>query len=325
MELAVGLLHLSDGAVQSAAAGRRGQDALAGRDVELILAGVVSVGLVVGDHADDAAVDVQASHDSSAGRQHLGLDHAELVALVVEQLLDDLVVDDGVGHVRGADQVGRAEALAGQHTSHHAEVGEDLRAGGVPLGRRRVGCGVAAFGVEADLHLVALVSVVGDVLHDAAVGQHGLSGHSLLAAGDKLAQLVGVLQDEGLLALLRSELRVEGLAEAALLQVVSGEGALGSHKRRSVSLHVVAVAQDGHAALARSDEGRQLFAAVSVLDQHVVSGENVARVVGREIAVTQEGRGRGELLHGHEQRVGLIEVKRHFVVLLLLVFDRVGE
>ena len=325
VELAVCLLHLRHGAVAGAARSGGGEDALAARDVELIVAVVVGVGLVVGDHADDAAVDVQAGHDGSARRQLLGGHRAQLVAAVVEHFLDVGILDDGVGHVRGAHEVSSTQAASGQHTGHRAEVGADLGAFCVPLDRRGVGGGVGALGVEADLHLVALVGVVGDVLHDAAVGQHGLGGHGLLAVGNKVAQLVGVTHDKHLLALFRGELRVQGLAEAALAQLVESQGAARGHEGRSITLHVVALAQDGDAALAGSDEGRELAGAVAVLDQHILGGEDVARVIGREVAVAQEGRRGDELLHGHEQRVGVVEVKRHGLVLLLLVVQRVAQ
>ncbi len=325
MKLAIGLLHLSDRSVKGAAGSGGGEHALPGRDVERVDAAVAGVGLVVGDHADDAAADVQTRHHGSAVREQLGLDHADLVAPVVEELLDHGVVDDGVGHVGRAHQISGAEPLLGEHLDHEAEVSEELVARLIPFDGRGVLGGVGAALVEADLHLVELVGVVGDVLHDAAVGQHGLGGHRFLAAADKLAHLVGVLQDEGLLALLRGELREQSLAEAALLQVVSRERALGCHEGRGVALEVVAVAQHGHAALAGRDEGRELLGSVTVLDQHVVGGEDVARVVGREVAVTQEGHGRVELLDCHEQRVGVVEVKRHDFVLLLLIGERVGE
>ena len=176
VELAVALLDLRDGAVGGAASAGSGEDALAGRDVELVVALVVGVGQVVGDDADDAAEDVQAGHDGSTVRQQLRLHVADLDAAVVEELLHGCVVDDGVSHVRGADQIRSAEAALGQHTDHGLQILQDLAAGGVPLGRRGVGRGVAGLGVETDLHLVGLVDVVGDVLHHAAVGQHGLGG-----------------------------------------------------------------------------------------------------------------------------------------------------
>ena len=155
------------------------------------------------------------------------------------------------------------------------------------------------------------------MLHDAAVGEQSLGGHGLLTAGDELSQLIGVAEEKHLLALLGGELGEKSLAETALVQVINGQSAAGSHEGRSEALHVVAVTQHGHAALAGSHEGGELLAAVAVLDQNVVSAEHVGGVIGGEVPIPQEAGGGGELLHGKQQGVGLVEVERHSVFLLL--------
>ena len=168
-----------------------------------------------------------------------------------------------------------------------------------------------------DLIALAFGLVVSDVLHNAAVVQQRLSRHSLLAAGNHRVHLLEVLHHQSALTLCRGELGEQSLAEALLLQVVRGHGTLGCDVGRSVALHVVALTQNGHAALARCHEGRQSLVAVSVLHEDVLGREQIGAVVGREVAIAEEGVQGVDLLNGREHSVGGKNIKCHFCLLLL--------
>ena len=312
---AVALLHLRHSAVQHTASARRGQDAVAALDVRRVNALVVGVALVVADNVNHAAQHIKAG-DSSSARRELGRLHdAHLIAAVIQQADNLGIADNHVGNVRRAYKVRRRQAALGQQTHHSLKVSEDFCGALVPLDGRRVGCRIAALSVIANLHLVALVGVVRDMLHNAAVGLHHLGAHPLLAAGNALAQVLRVPQQHSALPLLGGQRGHERLAESALAQVVNGEHTARGDVGRRITLHLVALAQYGNAALAGRDERGELLAAIAVLYEHVGGGKYVGRVVGREITVSQEARRRRELLNRHEQSMGVVKIERHDSVL----------
>ena len=170
----------------------------------------------------------------------------------------------------------------------------------VPVRCGRVLRGVGFSVVKTDLFFFGFAGIVGNVIHDAAVRKKRFRRHSFFAATDHFVEILEVLHHKRCLTLSGRQLRIERLAEAALVKVVDRHGALGRDIGRRVAFHVMTFTQYGDAAFAGSNERREFFASAAILHEHVVRCEQIRRFVRREVTIAKEGVQRVELLNEQE-------------------------
>ena len=146
------------------------------------------------------------------------------------------------------------------------------------------------------------------LLHLAGVIYHNLGTHPLLPALNSLIHILHILLEQSGGALGWLHTRVQGLAKAALLQLISGEGAGGGDVGGLVLAHLVALTANGDVSSPAADKRGHLAVSLAILSQHLVGGEDVA-VLGGEVAIPEEGRGADDLLHDGLEDIGVKEIQ----------------
>ena len=170
---------------------------------------------------------------------------------------------------------------------------------------------------------LALGLVVDHLLHGAAVLQHGLCAHPLLGADDAVVHVHEVVLNQPCGTLGGRTVGVDGLAEAALGQVIGGQFAAHADSSRLELVDLVARALHRDCTDTRTNERGYLAVTIHVLGQNLVGVEDIA-VIGAEVAVAEEGlSGNGAPLHSH-QSVGIekIQFSRHCYILLTVRVQR---
>ena len=320
MELAVGLLHLSDRAVNSTASSRSAYRDHTLWDILLYSSVQLGVCVLISEEVDHSALDIQAGDLGSTGRQSLRIYASDIVVAVVEQFQDPRIAEEKIRNVWSHEALSRREPSLAQHGDHGGHVVDHLLAACLSVGPvcgRGIFCRVAGAVIVTDFLFLVSAEVVRVLVHNAAVGEDYLGSHGLFSAGVHVAEFVEISEHDHALSLGRSQVSIKSLPEASLFQVVNGEWALRCNMRRSEALHGVAFAQDRDPALARCYKRCRFLGSLAVFHQHVVSGEHVRGGVSREIAIQKERVKRRELLHRGEQCVGIIKIKSHLSVLLV--------
>ena len=308
-ELGGAVVDLGDLAIHQMAAAGGGDHGGGGGEILLLRAAAVDVGFVYGDQVQLEAAEVQRTHIDHAivAAEFLVDGTDDDAAVAVEQLLHLLHVEDRVGCVRAEHQVNRAQAALGQLAAHGLHIAEEVAARGVPLGGHGIGV-VAGVIEELDIQLLTLGLVVDVGLHGAGVVDHGLRAHPLLAAHDAAVHVGQVTQLQTGRALGGGAVGVDGLAEAALAQLVQRQQAGRSDESGLILVDLVAAAIHGDIAGAGGDERGHLAVALAVLSQHLVAGEDVA-LPGGEVAVLEKGLLRNDLLGDRHQHIGVKEIQ----------------
>nr|DAL42643.1 MAG TPA_asm: hypothetical protein [Caudoviricetes sp.] len=308
-ELGGAVVDLGDLAIHQMAAAGGGDHGGGGGEILLLRAAVVDVGFVYGDQVQLEAAEVQRTHIDHAivAAEFLVDGTDDDAAVAVEQLLHLLHVEDRVGCVRAEHQVNRTQAALGQLAAHGLHIAEEVAARGVPLGGHGIGV-VAGVIEELDIQLLTLGLVVDVGLHGAGVVDHGLRAHPLLAAHDAAVHVGQVTQLQTGCALGGGAVGVDGLAEAALAQLVQRQQAGRSDERGLKLMDFVAPALHRNITGAGGYERRHLAVALTVLGQHLVRREDVA-IAGREVAVLEERLPGHDFFGDRHQDIGIKEIQ----------------
>ena len=147
--------------------------------------------------------------------------------------------------------------------------------------------------------------------HDGAVVQDGLDGQQLLSAGDPVGELGQILHQQNAGTLLGGAGAQQGLAEAAILELVQGQRHGDGDVRRLQLVDAEPVTSAGDGADPGQDEGGDLLGALLVVSQDAGGAEDVALLVGGEVAVAEEGVLQRDLFDGAEHVVGVVDVQGH--------------
>lgn len=214
------------------------------------------------------------------------------------------------------------QTAAGQQTAGSDDIILEVgvgSTGGVPL---LGGCVLVFGGGIVELHDqgIALGFVIQILLHRAAVVDHGLSAHPLLAALNAQIHVAQVILQQTSSALGLGTLAVQCFTEAALVQFIGGQRAAGRDECGLVLVDFVAAAVHRDITNARGHERGHLAVALAVLGQNLVAGKQVTGI-GREIAVTEEIGAGYDLLTNSHQGVGFQHIQRncrHCCVLLYI-------
>ena len=226
VELAVGLFHLSDRAVNSAASSRSAYRDHALRDILLYGTVQLGVGVLVGEEVDHAAFDIQAGDLGSTGRQSLRIYASDMVVAVVEQLQDPRIAEEKICDVRSHEALSCREPSFTQHGDHGCHVVDHLLAAFLSVGPvcgRGIFCRVAGAVIVTDFLFLISAEIVRVLVHDAAVCEDYLGSHGLFSAGVHVAEFVEISEHDHALPLGRSQVSIKSLPEASLFQVVNGE------------------------------------------------------------------------------------------------------
>ena len=306
-----------------AAAG--GGDLHAGCREELsALAVLILVLLVHTEQIQIVTAEVEAADIGHAGVTGQLLVHraGDDAAVAVQQLLELGIRLEPAVHISTNQHILSGQTAASQQTAGSDDIILKVGiggAGGVPL----LGRGVLVFGsgvVELNDQGIALGLVVQILLHGAAVVDHGLGAHPLLAALNAQIHVAQVVLQQTGGALGLGTLAVQRFTEAALVQFIGGQRTAGRNECGLVLVDFVAAAVHRNVANARGHERGHLTVALAVLGQNLVAGKQVTGI-GREIAVTEEiGAGHDFLTNGH-QGVGFQHIQRncrHCCVLLYI-------
>ena len=300
MEQVIFLLNLRNGAVKSTTASGRGKDRLAcGNEADVFIV-VVRVGVAILKNIHDVSVAIQARDFRRAVGKFLGIHTADIYVPIVEKFLDLGIVQNSRADVGRNDEIRRRQSFRRQIAADNGDIFENCGSRRVPVRCGRVLRGVGFSVVKTDLFFFGFAGIVGNVLHDAAVRKKRFRRHSFFAATDHFVEILEVLHHKRCLTLSGRQLRIERLAEAALVKVVDRHGALGRDIGRRVAFHVMTFTQYGDAAFAGSNERREFFASAAILHEHVVRCEQIRRFVRREVTIAKEGVQRVELLNEQE-------------------------